>query len=213
MLPSSSTTAVKHGPFFLTEKKIQAFKVHEETLMYLPLGTQDQRLDAKQDQLPCGSTRTSSCKFQEMETCMVQACHTPWQPLQNHCWQRKCWMDNIKEWTFLPMPELTRAFCRKDWRGSLLIHPSCSPAWLSWSRDWNELNWINLLTALMCNSTTINQWGWKAFCLRGSVGELLTHSQQPELIKHFASLNAWASYSPTVNIQGVYSISPLWKLL
>ena len=28
--------------------------------------------------------------------------------------QRKCWMDNIKEWTFLPMPELlTRAFCRK----------------------------------------------------------------------------------------------------
>ena len=30
-------------------------------------------------------------------------------------WQRKCWMDNIKEWTSLPMPELfTRASCRKD---------------------------------------------------------------------------------------------------
>ena len=29
--------------------------------------------------------------------------------------QRKCWMDNIKKWTYLPMPELlTRAFCRKD---------------------------------------------------------------------------------------------------
>ena len=32
-------------------------------------------------------------------------------------WQRKCWMDNIKEWTSLPMPELpTRASCRKDWK-------------------------------------------------------------------------------------------------
>ena len=33
-------------------------------------------------------------------------------------WQRKCWMENNKEWTSLPMPELlTRASCRKDWRG------------------------------------------------------------------------------------------------
>ena len=31
--------------------------------------------------------------------------------------QKNCWMDNIKEWTSLPMPELlTRAFCRKDWK-------------------------------------------------------------------------------------------------
>ena len=29
---------------------------------------------------------------------------------------RKCWMDNIKEWTSLPKPEqLTRASCRTDW--------------------------------------------------------------------------------------------------
>ena len=29
--------------------------------------------------------------------------------------QRKCWMDNIKEWTTLPMPKLlTRTSCRKD---------------------------------------------------------------------------------------------------
>ena len=33
----------------------------------------------------------------------------------NTCWQRKCWMDNIKDRTPLPMPELlTRATCRKD---------------------------------------------------------------------------------------------------
>ena len=31
--------------------------------------------------------------------------------------QRKCWMDNIKEWTSLPTPELlTRASYRKDWK-------------------------------------------------------------------------------------------------
>ena len=31
--------------------------------------------------------------------------------------QGKCWMDNVKEWTSLPMPELlTRASCRKDWK-------------------------------------------------------------------------------------------------
>ena len=31
--------------------------------------------------------------------------------------QRKCWMDNIQEWTTLPLSELlTRPFCRKDWK-------------------------------------------------------------------------------------------------
>ena len=40
------------------------------------------RLGAEQDQLPCGSTGSGNC--QETETCMVWACHTPQQPLQNH---------------------------------------------------------------------------------------------------------------------------------
>ena len=31
--------------------------------------------------------------------------------------QKKCRIDNIKQWTSLPMPELlTRALCRKDWK-------------------------------------------------------------------------------------------------
>ena len=31
--------------------------------------------------------------------------------------QRKCWMDNIKEWTSVPKPELlVRASRRKDWK-------------------------------------------------------------------------------------------------
>ena len=51
--------------------------MHEESSPYLLLGAQDQRLGAEQDQLPCGSTGTSSGKCQEAETRMVRACHTP----------------------------------------------------------------------------------------------------------------------------------------
>ena len=59
-------------------------RVHKETSSYFLLGAQDQRLGAEQDQLPCGSTGTSSGSYQETETCMVRACHTPRQPPQNH---------------------------------------------------------------------------------------------------------------------------------
>ena len=43
--------------------------------------------------------------------------------------QRKCWMDNIKQWTSLPMSEqLTRASCRKEWtRISAESSPLMSP--------------------------------------------------------------------------------------
>ena len=55
---------------------------------------------------------------------------------------RKCWMDNIKVWTSLPMPELlTRAFCRKDWKKISAESSLMSPRWPSWSRNWTELNW------------------------------------------------------------------------
>ena len=55
--------------------------------------------------------------------------------------QRKCWLDNIKEWTSLPMPEvLTRASCRTDWKrisaeSSLMSHDDSPPD------DPTELNW------------------------------------------------------------------------
>ena len=56
----------------------------EKTSPHLLLRAQDQQLDAEHDQLPFGSTATFSCNCQETETCMVRACHTPRQPLQNH---------------------------------------------------------------------------------------------------------------------------------
>ena len=40
-----------------------------------------------------------------------------------HGWQKECWMDNIKVWTSLPMPELLiRASCRKEGLGWIAPH-------------------------------------------------------------------------------------------
>ena len=51
-------------------------------------------------------------------------------------WQRKCWMDNSKEWTSLPMPELlTKAFCRKYWIRISTESALMSPQGPSWSLD------------------------------------------------------------------------------
>ena len=102
----------------------------------------DQWLGAEQDQLPCGSAGTSSGNCQETETCTVWVYHTLRQPLQNHpSGQRKCWMDNIKEWTSLTMPELpTTVSCRKDLKrisAELSVMSSRRPN-RSW--DWTELN-------------------------------------------------------------------------
>ena len=55
-------------------------------------------------------------------------------------WQRKCWMDNTKEWTYLPMPELlTRTSCRKDWKRIAGESSLLFPQWPNWSREWTEL--------------------------------------------------------------------------
>ena len=78
--------------------------------------------------LPCGSTRTSSGDCQEMETCMVWACHMPRQPLQNRpsgCKGNAGWTTSKSgrpcPWRICsqgPPAEQTG-------RGSLLNRPSC----------------------------------------------------------------------------------------
>ena len=56
--------------------------------------------------------------------------------------QRKCWIDNVKEWTFLPIPELLMmAFRRKDWKGISAESSLSSPRRPNRSRDWTELDW------------------------------------------------------------------------
>ena len=92
--PPYSYTAVKHGPCLVNYTKKKKKKkekdpgfrdqVHEETSPYLLFRTQNQHLGLEQDQLPCGSRGVSSGNCQETKTCVVRACHTPRQPLQNH---------------------------------------------------------------------------------------------------------------------------------
>ena len=86
LVTSILSMAVKHGPCLLTLKKGSRLssQVPKETAQHLLLGTQDQWLGAKQDQLSCGSRGTSSDKCQETKNYMVWACQMPCQPLQNH---------------------------------------------------------------------------------------------------------------------------------
>ena len=99
----------------------------ERKIRWWPL-PQNRRLGAEKDQLPCGSTGIYSGNCQETEIYVVRACHTSRQPLQSHPsvylggwatpWSADVrWIDNTKEWTSLPVPELlTRPSCRKDWK-------------------------------------------------------------------------------------------------
>ena len=63
--------------------------------------------------------------------------------------QRICRMDNVKEWTSLPMPELlTTSSCRKEWKSiseeSSIMPPSPppdDPTSQGTEMNWTELNW------------------------------------------------------------------------
>ena len=70
--------------------------------------------------------------------------------------QRKCWLDNIREWTSLPMPELfTMGSSRKD-RNRISAESSVvSPRRPSRSKDWTELNWL-----MTCVSLSHDHHGW-----------------------------------------------------
>ena len=71
--------------------------------------------------------------------------------------QRKCWMDNVKEWTFLPMPELlTRTSCR------VLNCPSCSSDDLIGQGTYNWTDFLELscfvYSFLLGFSSWMNFW-------------------------------------------------------
>ena len=54
-------------------------------------------------------------------------------------------MDNVKEWTYLPVPEsLTSAFCRKDWKRISAESSVVFPRRPSQSRDWTEVTVFSL---------------------------------------------------------------------
>ena len=68
--------------------------------------------------------------------------------------QRKCWMDNVRQWTSLPMPELlTRAFYRKHWKRVNLcwtvphvLPPPRLPNRSKAVLNWTELNFRDKLS-------------------------------------------------------------------
>ena len=66
-----------HGALAGNHSACNCWKVFENGLI---TRGQRQTLGAEQDQLPCESTGPSSGDWQETETCMFRACHTPQQP-------------------------------------------------------------------------------------------------------------------------------------
>ena len=55
-------------------------------------------------------------------------------------------MDNIKEWTYLPIPNLlTKASCKKDWNRISAESSLMSPRRPNRLRDWAELNFLAFL--------------------------------------------------------------------
>ena len=72
--------------------------------------------------------------------------------------QRKYWMDNIKEWTSLPMPELlTGASCRKDWERISAGSCTMSPLTI---QSVKGLNWIEVTLAIMIERSRIDLLFW-----------------------------------------------------
>ena len=55
---------------------------------------------------------------------------------RGHGWQRKCWLDNFKEWPSLPMPELLAMACHKKRQEDyfFLNHPVEGPD-LTWEKN------------------------------------------------------------------------------
>ena len=101
-------------------------------------------------QFPCGSTGTSFGSYQVRNLHDSRmSCHSSLSKTILQCtleggwccgWLRKCWMDNIKEWTYLPMPKLpTMASCRKSWKRISAESSLASAWWCNRSRVWTEL--------------------------------------------------------------------------
>ena len=73
----------------------------------------------------------------------------------------ECWIDNIKEWTFLSMQELlTRASCGKGWNRISAKSSFMSPRRPDRSRTWTELNCVE-----KAKSSFNTSWRPNVMCL------------------------------------------------
>ena len=124
--------AVKHGLCLLTEKRIQTFETKCMRKLLCISYSEHKTNDCVRSKINflvdpvTRSTVTSSAtvrrrklarfghvtRYDSLSKTILQG---TWEGRQRRGRQRKCWMDNIKDLTYLPMPELlTRASCRKD---------------------------------------------------------------------------------------------------
>ena len=137
-LPSSSM-AVRHQPCLLTLRKMIQASETKCLRRLLLLGAQDQRLGAERDQLLCGPIRTSSGSCQKMETGMRHGSLSKSIFNSGRCRhrQRKCWMDNVREWTSPSCQNVSQwPPAETTVKRSLLNRPSCPPRranWLNWA--------------------------------------------------------------------------------
>ena len=120
------------------------------------------------------------------ETCMVWTCHKPWQPLQNqpsavqstleggqcHGQQRKCWINNIKKWTSLPMseppmPELPKVASRKKQnKQKKKAESSIMSLWRP-NKPWNSTE-LNLSVSFQITSKRHRVTNFEAWAAKGS---------------------------------------------
>ena len=179
-----SSMAVEHGPSLLIlKKRIKAFKtkclrklLHNSYLERKTNGWVQSEINflvGPQEPLLATVKRIKL-------TCMVRAYHTPQHPIRNHPsrhpggwvmpWlAEECWMDNIKEWTSLPMPELlTRASCKKV-RKRISAELSPMSLWqLNWSRKLIELMGELCLFSIKCCPCE-KLWNWQRCLLFDAV--------------------------------------------
>ena len=108
---------------------------------------------------------------------------------RRHGRQRKCWMDNIKEWTSLLMPELLlTASCKKDWKRSSAESSLRSPRRHSRSWGWTELNWVSHLISTSCQAH-------KVISGRAKHSRKSTHSQNLSSVPNYKlELQAQSTY-------------------
>ena len=96
------------------------------------------------------STGTSSGNCQEMETCVVHACHMPWQPLQNHP------SDHLGEWGMPWSAEKMQA--GQNQRRDIPAHARTAHKGLMQKRLEEDLYWIICHVPPMTQSVKGLKW-------------------------------------------------------
>ena len=107
--------------------------------------------------------RTSSSECQETETCIIQACYTPWQPLQNHLsghlgrwampWLAEEMLDGQHRRVDIPAHARTahKGLLQKRLEEDLCWIAPHVPQQPSWSRDWTHCGEINCPCSFFLN--------------------------------------------------------------